>query len=250
MNEDEKFFTQFREAPRPEFTAAVYERINQPMNAQKKQINLRQKVLAFAMTCVLLLATVLAYPPARAQAYSFLRQIGVIQITTQQSEEPGPTAEPPDPAQKPLTATSPEAASELAGFQVLAPASLPEGFTTESAYTILPNGNGKLVVSQYTHLSGNNFILINQYRYADGDAFTNSVSGQESVQDVQVRGQKGVWITGRLMTNPSLVQPGSAGQDSLRSTGWLYWEENGVVYVIMSDGLSLDETLQLAQNLQ
>jgi hypothetical protein len=52
------------------------------------------------------------------------------------------------------------------------------------------------------------------------------------------------------MTDPNLTQPGLAAQDSLRSTSWLYWEENGVVYVIMSDGLSLDETLQLAQNLQ
>jgi hypothetical protein len=248
MNEDEKFFEQFHETPRPDFVDAVYKRINRNMAVQVKSISMRQMALSVAVVCGLLLATLFIYQPTRAQAFNLLRQIGAIKVTSEEPVTQQPTALPPDTAQKPITASSVAEASKLAGFQVLAPEWLPDGYTAEGGLNILPNGNGKTVVTGFTNNAKSNFILINQYRYEDGDSITDNVGGSETVRDVHVRGSEGVWITGRLMTNP--VVAGQQGQDALRESSWLIWDENGIVYSVISDDLSLEATLWLAESLK
>ncbi len=147
MNEDEKFFNQFQEAPRPEFAAAVYKRITKPMNTHQKSFSLRKAALTFAALCTLLVAAFLAYPPTRVMALNWLRQVGVFTITTGQPGEAQPTAVPPDASQKPFTAASGSEASRIAGFQVLVPDSLPDGYAAEGPFSIQPNGSGKVVVT-------------------------------------------------------------------------------------------------------
>jgi hypothetical protein len=247
MNDDEKFFNQFQEAPRPEFAAALYKRINRPMNAQNKPVILRRMALSFAAVCVLLAGALLMYPPTRAQALSLLRQIGVFTISTEAPTVQQPTAVPPDPDQKPLTAPSAADAGVLAGFTVYAPRNLPSGYVQEGPLSILPNGNGKTVVSTYINSAHDNFILINQYQYQAGDSFTDNVSDQETVRDVEVAGHPGVYITGRMMSSPAADQ--SAGV-TLRPSSWLRWEANGIVYSVISDALTFDEALQLAESLK
>ncbi len=254
MNDDEQFFKQFQEAPTDEFTEALYQRINQPMNAQRKTYSrqnalpLRRTALTAAAVFALLLAVLFTNPSARAQALSLLRQIGAFTITTETPAANLPTALPPDPAQPQLEAQNAAEAGTLAGFPVLAPQRLPDGYAAAGPLSILPNGNGQTVASAFTNPTGENVILINQYQYQTGDAFTDNVTAQETLQDVQVRGQPGVWISGRLVSGPlagEQVEPGT-----MRATNWLLWEEDGIVYTIISDALTLEETLRLASDLK
>jgi len=247
MNEDDKFFTQFQEAPRPEFAAALYKRISKPMDTPKNRIPMRRMALTFTALFVFLIAAAFAYPPARAQALSLLRQIGVFIIDTQPPAVQQPTAVPPDPTAKPLTAQSAAEAGRLAGFTVMVPQNLPDGYVQQGLLGILPNAGGKIVSSTYANSTREAFILINQYHYNPGDSFVDNVSANETVQDVEVRNHKGLWITGRMMSSPIAGQPNTG---SLRPTNWLRWEENGIVYSIMSDGLTFEEMLQLAQDLK
>ncbi len=246
MNEDEKFFNQFQDEPRPEFATALYERINRPMNTHTRSLFARRVVLAFALTLALMVSALSFYPPARAQALSLLRQIGALHFTTEAPATAEPTAVPPSAEQLPISAASPAKASQLAGFAVLAPSSLPDGYSQEGSWSIQPNGNGETVNSTYFNPSQGHYLMINQYRYQAGDAFTDTLSPQEKIQTVQVRGQEGAWITGRLM-----VSPIAGGQDIQPApSNWLYWEENGVVFTLISDGLDLQDMLQLADSLK
>jgi len=246
MNEDEKFFNRFHEELSSEFTTSLYKRITLPMNTQTKTRSLRQLAFIFAIAFALLVASIWVYPPTRAMAYSFLRQIGVFTFTNEPPQRQEPTLPPPGPDHQPMTASSAQEASQLVGFFVLAPQSLPAGFTQEGSLSIQPNGNGKTVTSAYANESLDQFILINQYRYEAGDSYTNIIAGEEQLHDVEVRGHSGVWITGRMMVNPFDDEHST----QLLSSNWLYWEENGIVYTIMSYGPDLQELFQLADNLK
>jgi hypothetical protein len=248
-NEDEMFFEQFHEAPPADVVAGVYKRIDQPMNAQGNLRSVRKIVLTSTIALLLMIASLLTYQPIQAQALNFLRQIGVFTVTTEnESDTPLPTALPPDPDQKPITSASAVEASKLAGFQVFAPAWLPDGYLAEGGISILPNGNGKVVVTGFADSETGSFILINQYRAGLGDSFTNYVSGNETVQDIQLRGHDGVWITGRLMTNPMIAE--QQDKEALRESSWLIWEEKGIAYTIISNRLSQEEMLKVAESMK
>lgn len=244
MKDDENFFNQFQEAPRPEFAAALYKRIHKPMLTKTKQNTLRRMAFTFAVITLLVVA-LMAYSPLRVQAFNWLRQIGVFTITTEQPLENLPTALPPDQLAKSVTAPSAQEASKLAGFGVVEPQNLPEGYQSVENFNITGSQNGTVVVTSYTHPQTGAFILINQYKFDESASYTDNVTGTETVQDVTVRNQPGVWITGRMMTNPLVEHPNA---DTLNPTNWLLWEENGVAYSVISDGLTIEEVLQLAQS--
>src|SRR5512142_1342279 len=126
MNDD--FINQFEqpEPPRPEFTAALYQRITQPLKTTARTRVLRTVALSFAMIAVI--ATVLFFSPsARAFADSILRQFGVGgYIFVQGTAEPTVSPEEQATARafgKPMLQHPKDAAaaSQLAGFSVLAP---------------------------------------------------------------------------------------------------------------------------------
>lgn len=251
MDDDEKFFNQFQEAPRPEFVAALhqrYQRICQPMKTQRKTYAMRKMALSFAATCFLLIATLFIYPPTRVQALNWIRQIGVFTFTTSQPPDSlQPTAVPVSQAQKPLTTWSSSEATQLAGFKVLIPQKLPEGYAAEDPLSIMTNGDRKIVASLYSNPGNDTFILINQ-QDATGINYTDHSTGQETMEDVQVNGHAGVWITGRMMSSPTGGD--ASNQSQLHPSNWLFWEENGIVYSVMSDDLTLAEMQKLAQSLQ
>jgi hypothetical protein len=56
-----------------------------------------------------------------------------------------------------------------------------------------------------------------------------------------VRGQIGVWLTGRYMGETA---------ESIQPTNWLMWAEEGVNYTLYSDTLSLAEMMAIAENLK
>lgn len=77
------------------------------------------------------------------------------------------------------------------------------------------------------------------------DAIVDYIVGQETAVDVQVRGHAGVWIADRLVTSP--LDSARPGQANPHASSWLRWDENGIVYTLISDGLTQAEMLQLAE---
>jgi hypothetical protein len=50
------------------------------------------------------------------------------------------------------------------------------------------------------------------------------------------------------MTDPTNPEQGS--EANLRPTSWLIWEENGIVTTLMTDGLSLEAALAVAETMK
>jgi hypothetical protein len=210
MNDD--FINQFEQPkpPRPEFTAALYQRITQPMKITTRARFLRAVALSVATIAVI--ASVLFFlPSTHAFADAIIQQIekgnGKVQTTN-------------DPA----------VASQLAGFTVLAPAYLPEGYTAVTQpgeWTV--SSQGDVVVSiSYSNQADSGDLSISQSMVRQGESNT-STTGPEG-QGVTVRGQPGTWISG---TGKSL----------------LTWNENGIAYIIGTNTLSQEEVLKVAESL-
>jgi hypothetical protein len=243
---DDDFLTQLRQSPRPEFAAQLYRRINQPMNTTTswtEHLKPRRIALALALFIFLLFASLLFSPAVRAFAGDILRQIGAISVAPVPAEGPAvpqATAVPPQ-AGLAQTAGSAAEAAELAGFALQAPAYLPEGYAPSADWSIMPQGEGVIVARQYQ--AGDHFLLFNAYRYGANDRYDQGFGQNETVTDVTVRGQTGLWITGRLMAHPD--------RDSadLLATGWLLWAEDGVNYTLIGDDLTLEEALRIAEGL-
>ena len=88
------------------------------------------------------------------------------------------------------TAGDPREASNLAGFTVLVPAYLPSGYTTESDWFVITEGNGTVVTTDY-HDPAKNILFLNQWNVGESDLETFT---REQIVDVTVRGQSGVWL--------------------------------------------------------
>jgi hypothetical protein len=253
MNDD--FLKKYRKPPRPQFAAELYERISEPMETQPKLLYRRRTALAMASIGLILILAILISPPVRAFADQVLRQIGVFTLVDESARAgagepvdapPVPTAEPPAAGQS-RRATDAAGAGSLAGFTVLAPTYLPDGYIQEGTWSVQPQGAGVIVVNGYRSAEGEHFLLLNQYRYGPGDSFEQSYAQNEKVQDATVRGHPGAWITGRLMTDPARgAQP---GEPALGPTNWLLWEENGVNYTLFGDVLGLEEMQKIAASL-
>jgi hypothetical protein len=73
---NDEFLTRHRTPPRREFAAALYERINQPMNT-RSLFSQRRFTIAAAL-CLALVAAIAVSPGARAAVTNFIREIGGI----------------------------------------------------------------------------------------------------------------------------------------------------------------------------
>ena len=131
MNDD--FLTKFRQPPRREFAAALYERINVPMNEKTRFTWTR---MTFAAALSLAVAAALAFSPSvrAALSYLFLEIGGVTYI--QEDPAAGPTATPlPESA---ITLVPSETlplaeAREKFPFKISLPAWVPEGYVMSSS---------------------------------------------------------------------------------------------------------------------
>lgn len=252
MNDD--FLNQFRRAPRKEFASDLYKRISDPMTtypSTRKSTPVRRLAIAFATLSLVLFVGLAASPAAQARASELLRRIGAITLVDRSgahvAEPEGaavPTAEPFDGSTV-QSAPDAAAATKLAGFAVLIPTSLPDGYAPAGEWSIAPQASGTIVASFYRGGTGA-FLGLNQYRYGAGDGFDQSVGQNEQITDVTVRGVGGVAVSGRLMTDPT----DSTGDSALRPSNWLMWEENGVVYSLFSDELSTQQLIDIAEGLK
>jgi Domain of unknown function (DUF4367) len=179
MNDD--FIQQFDPPgpPRPKFTAALYQRISQPMKTTTRTRVLRAVALSLATVAVI--AAVLFFSrSARAFAASIIQQFGVGGYTFVQG-----TAQPP---------------------------------------TVSPEQQATLQAQAF-----GDHLMINEQMYRPGEP--NTVLNRPEIQAVTVRGQSGAWM------------PTGGGKNMLA------WEENSITYMIVSNTLSKDEVLKVAESL-
>jgi hypothetical protein len=254
MSDD--FLHQFQKAPQREFAASLYERISNPMKITSRTRSLRSAVLAASVVMMIGAAFFLS-PASRAFAQDLLHQFGAF-IFVQAPPEPKPLTgdasgqqaaglvkknlvqdqaehlQKQPGANENSTASYAQdatAASQLTGFPVLAPAYLPDGYRiedTSAAWTVLhENGEVRASISYGTQ-DESSFLTVEQLIHRPGES--KAVESQEIV-DVTVQGLPGIWMP-----------------DNPRKS-MLVWDENGITYLIISNQLSLDEVLKVAESL-
>jgi hypothetical protein len=258
MNDD--FLKKMRKPPRREFANELYMRISKPMNEPSHTVEpfvLRRVALATGIVSLVLLLTLMVSPTARAFAQDQIRQIGALifqPIDRESTSWPIVTAQPtsiaPGDTNPPENATLLEDASRLSGFDVLAPEYLPEGYAVDSVWSIDKRESGIYVVSTFRNDANSQFLLLNQIDYESGANFVQTYADNEQVSDVSVRQQAGVWITGRLMADPTDHRPNSQAEPQLYPTNWLVWEESGITYALFGNGLSQAEMVRIAESLE
>jgi hypothetical protein len=259
MNDD--FLTRLRKPPRREFANELYKRINKPMSEERTRYNpflFRRAALAVGVLGLLLLFTLLVSPAGRAFADEQIRQIGALIFRRLDADpaspeaaptQPQPTVPAPGDTNPPQNATLLEDASRLAGFTVIAPNYLPEGYQVASVWSIDRQESGIYVVSSFRNAAKNQFLLLNQIQYAPGASFEQTYGDNEQLFDVRVRGQDGVWITGRLMTDPTDHTPDPHAEPKLYPTNWLVWSEGDLTYALFGNDLSQAEMIRIAESL-
>jgi len=252
---NEKDLTRFRKSPRPEFVDALYQRISEPMTEKTIKPNVlprRRMALALSLLLVVLLFTFTFSPAARAIANEQIRQIGAL-LFREAGSDPVPTMEPtmaaPSPADAPHSVAQVQEAAGLAGFEVRAPRYLPAGYVQEDGWSVAQRESGVYVVSSYRQRENDRFLLLNQTRFAAGATFEQVYADNEAVTNVTVAGQEGVWISGRLMTDPEVAEVEPGGEPPLQPTNWLVWQEGEIVYTLFGNGLAQDEMIRIAESL-
>jgi hypothetical protein len=207
---------------------------------------------------LLLLLTLLVSPAARAFADDQFRQIGALIFrhvdadpasSNATATQPQPTVPAPGDTDPPQNTTLLEDASRLSGFAVLAPAYLPEGYQVDNVWSIDRQESGIYVVSSFRNGAKNQFLLLNQIQYVPGARFGQSYGDNEQLSDISVRGQEGVWISGRLMTDPTDHTVDLQTEPTLHATNWLVWQEGSITYALFGNGLSQAEMIKIAESL-
>ncbi len=173
---------------------------------------LRAAALSFAIVAVI--ATVLfSSPSVRTFADSIIQQAAIKKgaVTIQRAND---------------AAT----ASQLAGFTVLTPSYLPDGYTADSqpgTWTVSQANDGVMATILYHNQTDNGHLSITERMYRQGEPHT--VANRPEIQAVTVRSQPGEWMP--------------AGGKSM-----LAWDENGISYMIVTS-LPKDEVLKVAESL-
>ena len=127
------------------------------------------------------------------------------------------------------------AASQLAGFTVLAPAYLPDGYTlgevkhVSGGWAVTQDDGDVAALISYTDQTTDSFFTIEELKVQPGKSRTVE---RPEIKDVTVRGQSGVWMPGL-----------DGGKNAL------VWDENGITYSVVSNNLSLDESAKIAESL-
>ena len=252
MNDD-NFLTRQRKSPRREFATELYQRISKPM---LKQSNLyafpwRRPALALSALALLLIVTLLFSPAVRTFAGHQLRQIGAFLFYADDGTVP---IEPQPTLAAPAASTVPQAndaaqASDLAGFTVLAPTYLPDGYSLNGAWSVDRQDSGIYVVASYVVQNSRHFLTMNQTRFIGDTLFEQRYADNETVSDVMIGSHKGVFISGRLMTHPDQPATASGQRPDLLPTNWLIWQANGITYTLFGDNLEQGQLIRIAESL-
>jgi hypothetical protein len=264
MNDD--FLYKYRKPPRREFSAALYQRISKPMQTPTRKPILRS--IALTLSMVAMITAILFFSPTtRALADTLIRQIGgyifvqgrpsesdiankmklaeqelaaradkkaITQADKQQLNEQAKKAEQARNETAGLFARDAAAASQLAGFSVLAPAYVPAGYTLGSiknisgGWAVFQQDGGMAASVSYMIPNTKSFLTIEQLKVQPGQSRTYT---RPEIVDTTVHGLPGVWM------------PEDGGKNAL------VWEENGVTYSVVANSLSINEILRVAESL-
>lgn len=243
---NDEFLKGFHKDPRPEFAEALYKTISKPRNEQRTIFHPRRLALALTMSVVVMAVVFAVSPSAQAFANTLIRRIGAIVLIDQSDQRAVPLVSPAPTAPSPATGSAQYAQEDaeigrLAGFQPATPGYLPAGYVAQGPWSIVQMDGSMGVYRQYRDPSGDHFLVFNPVRHAGSARFEQGYGGNETVTDVSLRGQSGVWIVGRLFADSS---------GSLVPTNWLMWAEDDVNYTLYSDELPLDEMLKVAESLK
>lgn len=240
MNDD--LLNSLRKEPRPEFAAALRERIRIPMQTQLRRTSLRFMAATLGVFA-LLAVTILLLPSAGAFAQGILKQVGGYAFALAGQPVNAGGGGGPIRIVKTLgsvsietignvpTADNPVEASRMAGFAVLTPSYLPAGYSAMSGWYITSEDGGKVASNGYRDATGGDFLVINQWQVGNGAV---REFNRPAIVDVTVRGHAGLWL------------PDSAPE----SKKALVWDENGITYSIITNAVPEEEVLKVAESLR
>lgn len=242
---NDEFLKKHRTEPRPEFAEMLYQRISDPMTPERSSFLPRRLALAAMTLMTLVVVLLLLSPGAQAFASSLIRQFGAIVLIDQSGSAGSPAVDPRPTAMPTVPPTyyahDDAEIAQYAGFEPLTPTDLPEGYSAQGLWSVLQFAESVSVYRQYRDASGQHFLVFNPVKHGAEARFEQGYGDNETVTDILVRGQAGVWITGRLYgESPETLQP----------TNWLMWVEDGINYTMFSDELSQSEMLRMAESLR
>lgn len=226
MNDD--FLTRFRKAPRREFSAALYERINIPMNTQRK-FTFNHLTFAAAV-CLALLAALFASPKARAAFQYLFRNIGG--ITYEQEVVPSTPVPESQVTIVPQETVSIEEAQQILPFEIHLPSWVPDGFTRTPSVRI-------------SHF-GEKFTPVEITWYGDGSIIL--MIGQPVNWQIDLDHLKEVRVNGQLAG----LTGGGWDADSGQWTGdqlTLTWKRGDVMYQLNGNGLTEAQLIRVAESI-
>ena len=204
---------------------------------------------------VIAVSTVAFVPSMRTWAQGILTQFGPLiitdaptrlEVTINTPRVPTPIGQPTGtPIAGPLPIITIEEASDVAGFQVLAPEYVPAGYRLGSR-EVFTSEVGVFVFTICVTEGGEERISISQIQYVPGYEAEFPVSDALTM-DVTVRGQPGLWVEGVKL---GIRNDGNSGGSELYGINVLIWEEEDNLFTLRSNELTLKETLKIAKSLE
>jgi hypothetical protein len=253
MNDD--FLNRYRRAPRPEFAARLYERMAGPMTTQPKRPAGRMAWLTAATMLASVSFAMLLFPPARAFADGIWHQIGAYVLVQTPPDPNGKVKQKqedvkaaaagtmapadatkvaaanknsPNQPEKPSAATAAEA-GQLAGFSVLAPSYLADGYVPGAGWMVAHESEGVSVMTFFQG-AGHHAMKLVEFKLAAGHAPVPLY--WPNAQAVTVRGLPAYMLADETGSGQSLI-----------------WEENGITISLMGEGLTQAEFIQVAEGM-
>lgn len=146
-------------------------------------------------------------------------------------------------------ATTLAEARTLAGFDILSPSYLAEGYTLQR-YTVLVGTDtpAQEVSAEYISSDYQQLFYLRQISYSANDT-SNILEfpvGNAPITTVKVRNQEGVWVEG---TNQGAHQT-ERGEEVLVPWNMLLWVEGDYFFWLYSSELPLKENLKIAESLR
>ena len=248
--------------PTPAIHAAIRSRLGGFRAARTRRL-IRLGVMAL----ILLLAAALAVPQVRAQVLEILR-IGVVRIFPAQNPSPIATAASPSipQSQPPLTATpypgltpqiepdyitsmeglagetTLEEAQSRVSFPILLP-SFPAGIGKPDR--VFLQERGQMVILAWLATDGSDRIRFSLHEIGPGSLFIEKYEPR-ILEKTTVNGHPAAWAAGPYLVK---LTDGDVTWRRLVDGNTLIWEAGSVTYRLES-GLSLEETLPIAESIQ
>jgi hypothetical protein len=236
MNDD--FFTRFRKPPRPEFVAALYKRINIPMNKQPN-ISFRRALAALAIG-VALIAVFASSQTVRAAFQTLMREIGGITYIQPEETTDEPTPHPEEPS--PRVREVPTDFSELpekVPFAISLPTWAPDGYVmSQTALLRYFDGNLQLVFITWDGPD----VIKGPIRMLVGERLNWAVD-LDHLQEIQVNGQPAGLTHGGWDADTG--EWGGAGASNVTLT----WIHGDLMYQLMSPGVTDEDLIRMAESI-